>query len=317
MKGGFAVDVKYNARKPLKLHAWWVPLAFLLPHLIVFCCFNIFPILTGVYASFTKWTLGRAPEWVGLANYKALFVNTDSMYYWQLRWGMCNTIKFVILCVPFRILVPLTLALLLSTQCRGHKLLQVFYYLPSLLSLSVVMVSWSYMFDSSSGIINNLLGLGKLKWTTTSPYDWIAIIFITVWWGCGSNLIIYQSALAGVSTEIQEAASVDGASAFQKFIHITIPSIKFPLQYTLITSVIAEFGIWGQPDMFNNGGATIEVVNGFHRQSNKMIMQYITESGFGSSGVNASVASAMALILGVIIFSVSLIQFRAMRRNNE
>lgn len=179
------------------------------------------------------------------------------------------------------------------------------------------MVSWLYMFDSSAGIVNTLLGLGNLRWTTTVPYNWIALIFITVWWGCGGNLIIYQSALAGVSQEILEAASVDGANAFQRCIHITIPSIKFPLQYTIITSVIAEFGIWGQPDMFNNGGPTLEVINGVNHQSNKMIMQYIAESGFGSSGVNAGIASSMALILGVIIFLVSMLQFRAMRRGND
>lgn len=306
----------HKQTKKRKLRAWWVPVAFLLPHLIVFGCFNVFPILTGIYASFTKWTLGKAPIWIGLANYKSLLADSGSMYYWQLRWGLWNTIKFVVLCVPFRIVVPLLLALFLSTKCRGHKVLQTAYYLPSLLSLSVVMVSWLYMFDSSSGIINNLLGLGKLKWTTTTPYNWVALIFITVWWGCGNNLIIYQSALAGVSTEIQEASAVDGANAVQRFIHVTLPSIKFPLQYTLITSVIAEFGIWGQPDMFNKGGPSIEVVSGVNRQANKMIMQYIAESGFGSAGVNAGIASAMAILLGIIIFAVSLAQFRAMRENN-
>lgn len=306
---------KKPARSKLKLHAWYVPLLFLLPHLLVFCCFNIFPILTGIYASFTKWNLGKMPQWVGLANFTSLLTDQNSIYYWQLRWGLLNTIKFVILCVPFRIIVPLALALLLSTKCRGHKVLQTLYYLPSLLSLSVVMVSWNYMF-ASTGMINTALGLGKLKWTTTIPYNWIAIIFITMWWGCGGNLIIYQSALAGVSQEILEAASVDGANAFQRFIHVTIPSIKFPLQYTLITSIVAEFGIWGQPDMFNGGGPTLEVINGVNRQSNKMIMQYIAESGFGSSGVNAGIASAMSLLLGIIIFAVSLFQFKAMRRNS-
>lgn len=311
------MKAKLAAHRPLRPYARWIPLAFLAPHLLVFCCFNIFPILTGIFASLTKWTLGEMPQWVGLANYANLLTNPESIYYWQLRWGLLNTVKFVVFCVPFRILVPLAFALVLSSKCRGHKVLQACYYLPSLLSLSVVMVSWLYMFDSNAGIVNTLLGLGKFRWTTTEPYNWIALIFITVWWGCGGNLIIYQSAIAGVSQEILEAASVDGANAFQRCIHITLPSIKFPLQYTIITSVIAEFGIWGQPDMFNGGGPTLEVVNGVNHQSNKMLMQYIAESGFGSSGVNAGVASSMALILGLIIFAVSMLQFRAMRRGND
>lgn len=311
------MKAKLAAHRPLRPYARWIPLAFLAPHLLVFCCFNIFPILTGIFASLTKWTLGEMPQWVGLANYANLLTNPESIYYWQMRWGLLNTVKFVVFCVPFRILVPLAFALVLSSKCRGHKVLQACYYLPSLLSLSVVMVSWLYMFDSNAGIVNTLLGLGKFRWTTTEPYNWIALIFITVWWGCGGNLIIYQSAIAGVSQEILEAASVDGANAFQRCIHITLPSIKFPLQYTIITSVIAEFGIWGQPDMFNGGGPTLEVVNGVNHQSNKMLMQYIAESGFGSSGVNAGVASSMALILGLIIFAVSMLQFRAMRRGND
>lgn len=311
------MKAKLAAHRPLRPYARWIPLAFLAPHLLVFCCFNIFPILTGIFASLTKWTLGEMPQWVGLTNYANLLTNPESIYYWQLRWGLLNTVKFVVFCVPFRILVPLAFALVLSSKCRGHKVLQACYYLPSLLSLSVVMVSWLYMFDSNAGIVNTLLGLGKFRWTTTEPYNWIALIFITVWWGCGGNLIIYQSAIAGVSQEILEAASVDGANAFQRCIHITLPSIKFPLQYTIITSVIAEFGIWGQPDMFNGGGPTLEVVNGVNHQSNKMLMQYIAESGFGSSGVNAGVASSMALILGLIIFAVSMLQFRAMRRGND
>lgn len=306
-----------TAHPRLRLYAKWVPIAFLAPHLLVFISFNLFPTLVGVLASFTKWRLGAPIEWVGLENFRNLFVNQDSMYYWQMRWGLWNTVKFVLLCVPFRITVPLLFAVALNTKCRGHKFYQTFLYLPALLSLSVVMVSWNYMFDTNYGIINTVLGLGKLQWVKEAPFNWIALVIITVWWGCGSNMIIYQSALAGVPEDLQEAASVDGANAWQRFVHITIPSIKFPLQYTLITSIIAEFGIWGQPDMFNKGGSTVGMVNGYNQLSNKMLLQYIAENGFGKSGVNAGMASAMALVLGVIIFAVALLQFKTMRSNAE
>lgn len=301
----------------LRAYAKWVPFAFLAPHVLAFVCFNLFPTLVGVFSAFTKWTLGANPQWIGLYNFEQLFTNTNSMYYWQLRWGMLNTLKFVAFCVPFRILIPLLFAMALNTHCRGNKLFQTLLYLPALLSLSVVMVSWSYMFHTNYGIINNLLSLGKVQWMNAEPFNWLALILITVWWGCGSNMIIYQSALASVPAELQEAASVDGANAFQRFLHITLPSIKFPLQYTIITSVIAEFGIWGQPDMFNSGGPTIEMVNGYTHLSNKMMMQYIAENGFGKSGVNAGMASAMALTLGLVIFLVSILQFKAMRANAE
>lgn len=308
-----------KTRKPRgnRPYAAWVPWAFLLPHLMVFACFNVFPILTGVFASFTKWTLGKMPVWVGWENFRNLLANDQSMYYWQLRWGLRNTVVFVLLCVPLRILIPLALALALNTRCRGHRTLQALYYLPALMSLSVVMVSWKYMFDPGVGVINNLLGIGKIQWFNAEPWNWIAIVFITAWWGTGGNMLIYQSALAGISRDVLDAAEVDGAGAWQKTVRVMIPSIRFPLQYTVITSVIAEFGIWGQPDMFNGGGPVMAMVNGFPRKSNMMMLQYIADSGFGSSGVNAGIASGMALILGLLIFAVSLIQFRVMRRNAD
>lgn len=305
------------APRRLRPYAAWVPFAFLLPHLLVFVCFNLFPLCMGIFASFTRWTMGSAPQWVGLENFRQLFVNQDSMYYWQLRWGMANTLKFVALCVPMRVVLPLLFAVALNTKCKGSKVYQALLYLPALLSLSVVMVSWNYMFNTNSGIINNLLHLGKLQWTNQSPYNWIALIIITVWWGCGSNMIIYQSALAGVPADLYEAASVDGANAWDRFWHVTIPSIRFPLQYTIITSVIAEFGIWGQPDMFNKGGVTVEMVNGYNHLSNQMMMQYIAQNGFGKTGVNAGMASAMAMVLGLVIFAVSLVQFKVMQSNAE
>jgi multiple sugar transport system permease protein len=293
-----------------------ISVLFLLPLMITFFTFNLLPALTGIYAAFTKWTLGSTPSWVGLQNFKALLADSTTEYYWSLRWGLGNTLLFVICTVPFRIIVPLLLAFALHTHCRGHHLYQALFYIPSLLSLSVVMSGWAYMFDTNYGIINAVLGLGKFNWSNTIPFNWIAIILITVWWGNGGTMIIYQSALAGIPTEILESAQIDGANAWQRFIHITIPTIRYPLSYTLATATIAEFNIWGQPMMFNNGGIITETVNGFTRKSNMMLMQYIKDLGFGNYGSNPGVASAMALILGVVIVAVSMIQIRMMRENS-
>lgn len=307
-------DGKMRKNNPNSIRRRWIiPLLFLLPHLFFFFCFKLFPTMAGIFAAFTNWPLGALPKWIGLENFRTVFLDQSSQYYWQLRWGFANTVKFVVLCVPLRIVVPLMLAWGVSTKCTGSRLSQSLYYLPALLSLSVVMVSWNYMFHTTYGVINTVFGLGKLKWVSTDPYNWIALIIITVWWGCGSNLVIYQSALASVPAELLEAANVDGAGAFQTFFRVTLPSIKFPLQYTIITSIIAEFGIWGQPAMFNKGGVTLEVVNGVAHPANKMLLQYIMENGFGNFGVNAGVASVMSLVLGGCMFVVSVLQFRAMR----
>ena len=116
-----------------KKRRWVIPLLFLLPHLFFFGCFTLFPTLAGVFASFTRWPLGKAPVWIGLENFKTVFLDSTSQYYWQLRWGLLNTLKFVALCVPLRIVVPLLLAWALSTKCKGRGFLQSVYYLPALL----------------------------------------------------------------------------------------------------------------------------------------------------------------------------------------
>ena len=121
---------------------------------------------------------------------------------------------------------------------------------------------------------------------------------------------------SGHSGEIIESSQIDGAGVWQRFLHITIPSIRYPLSYTLATTLIAEFNVWGQPDMFNGGGIIIETINGFTHKSNLMLMQYIKQLGFGNYGANPGMASALSLLLGIIIVSVSMIQIKMMRENS-
>ena len=309
--------VTSRSRPAHKRRLWLVPLLFLLPHLTVFCLFNLLPDLAGIYAAFTKWDLAAAPQWTGLQNLRTILLDSSSLFYWQFRWGLQNTCLFVLLVVPLRIILPLLLASALNRKCAGHALFQTLFYLPALLSLSIVMVSWNYMFNTNYGIINAYLHLGSLSWTNTVPFNWIALIVITVWWGTGTNMIIFQSALANVPSEILEAAEIDGASRVQRFFHISLPCIRFPLTYVLATTVIAEFNVWGQPYMFNNGGPVVDTVNGFARTSNIMLMQIIRDTGFkGSYGSNPGIASAMALLLGIIMVIVSIIQVCAMQKNS-
>lgn len=292
-------------------------LVFLLPQIIVFSIFNLIPDLAGVYAAFTKWDLGAAPVFTGLSNLKMILADRSSVYYWEFWWGLRSTLLFVAITVPLRVIIPTILAALLNKKLIGKGFFQTVFYLPALLSLSVVMICWNYMFNSNYGIINTYLRLGMLSWTNKQPYNWIALVIITVWWGTGTNMIILQSAMAGVPRDLLEESKVDGANGIQSFLHVTIPCIRFPLSYVITTSLIAEFNVWGQPYMFNNGGPVIEMKNGFAHQSNLMLMQTIRNIGFnGSLGGNPGIASAMALILGMIMVCVSIVQAKIMQKGN-
>lgn len=306
-----AVKSKRSVRQVL------LPYSFLLPHLILFTAFFLIPAVVGIVSAFSDWKLAKPMVFVGLSNFKTIFFDQNSQYYWQLRWGLQNTIKFVLLTVPFQIAVPLLLAVALNTRPAFKRFFQSVFYLPALLSIAVVMLSWNYMFNMSAGFINQFLGLGKLNWNSAIPYNWAALVIITVWWGTGGNMVIYQSALASIPGELYEAASVDGANGIQKFFHITLPGIRYPLTYTTIASVVAQFGIYGQPLMFNDGGPVTGVINGFDRKSNNVLLMYIFQLGFGRAGGDPGMASAMALVLGVVILAVSIVQFKVMRANAE
>lgn len=279
-----------------------LPYAYIAPQLFFFIIFFVTPAVYGIYAAFTKWDLFNEPVFIGLSNFKTLLFDAGNTYYKQLRNGLWNTIKFVIFSVPLCIAVPLALAVALQTKARGSKFFQALYYFPSLLSITTVALSWRYMFNSQYGVVPNFLGL-KANWFAP-PYSWIVLVVVTVWWCAGGNMVIYQSALASIPKEHYEAASVDGAGPWQQFLHITIPGMKYPLTYTLVVTVVAQFNIYGQPSLltgFNNN------------EANAVLLMYIQENAVKKQV--AGMSAAMAVILGCCIMIVSFIQMRVLRSN--
>ena len=279
-----------------------LPYAYIAPHLFFFVIFFITPAVYGVYAAFTKWDLFNEPVFVGLDNFRTMLLDSQNTYYKQLRNGLWNTVKFVLYSVPFCILVPLTLALALHTKCKGNKFFQAMYYFPSLLSITTVTLSWRYMFSPDYGVMNRFFG-STANWFTP-PYSWVVIVVVTVWWCTGSTMVIYQSALASIPQDQFEAAAVDGAGAWQKFLHVTLPGMRYPLMYTFVTSVIAQFNIYGQPLM----------LTGFaNKEANAVLLMYIQENAVKKQV--AGMSAAMALVLGVCIMVVSYFQLKLMRAN--
>ncbi len=291
-------QAKSQSRKPRASR----PIIYLLPYLLIFTIFFLVPLVFGIYVSFTKWDLVRAPSFVGWENYKDILFSS-SIFHDQLASGLWHTILFVLLAVPFCVLVPLILAVALNTKPFWAKFFQGLFYLPSLFSISAVVIVWSLIFNTNYGPLNTVFGL-KQVWTGTQPWAWMAIVVLTVWWTIGGNMIIYQAALNGIPIDYYEAADMDGASAWSKFIHITLPSIRGQLLYTIVTTTIAQFNIYGQPLMLTNGGP-----NG----STSVLMMNIQQNAFGSGQSLAGLSSAMAVILGICISIVSMVQLYLLR----
>ena len=276
------------------------PYLFIGPHLILFLLFFLVPVIYGIYAAFTKWDIFGTPEFVGLANFRTILFDKENLYYGQFRNGLWNTIKFVAYSVPGCVILPLCLALAMQVRMKGSKFMQGLFYLPALMSASSVMLAWEYFFKKTYGMLNNLFG-STANWFEP-PYSWIMVVVITIWWCNGSNMVIYQSALAGIPRDHYEAASIDGANAWQKFWNITLPGIRYPLAYTLTHSIVSQFNIYAQVDIllgYDNG------------EANAVLMMYIRDTAF-KQGV-AGIASAMALALGVCIAVCTAMQVRVMR----
>ncbi|TCP21330.1 carbohydrate ABC transporter membrane protein 1 (CUT1 family) [Scopulibacillus darangshiensis] len=301
-----SMEPKMKIERSKRKSVNWTPWFFITPHLVIFGLFFLVPILFGIYISFTSWDLVGKANFVGLANYKEILFQKDSSFYTQFHNGLKNTFIFVILSVPCCIVVPLLLASALNAKPRFHKLFQSIFYMPSLFSISAVVIIWTLMFNVNQGPVNNLLGKSIL-WTSTQPYAWAAIVIVTVWWCIGGNMIIYQAALNGISKDYYEAAEIDGASSIQKFFKITLPSIRGQILYTVVITTIAQFNIYGQPLMLTGGGPI---------DSTRVLLMDIQQNAFGSGQSIAGIASAMAFILGLCIMIVSLIQFLFLRNRD-
>lgn len=285
-------------RMSMKTRRKLLPFLFVTPHFIIFVAFVMIPIVYGLFISFTKWDFLRAPQWVGLENYKEILFNRDSTYYRQFMNGMKNTFLAVILCVPLSIVIPLLLALALNIKPKGSKIFQSVFYLPCLLSLSAVAIIWIQILNKRFGV-PGLFGI-RSTLTAEQPYAWLMIVLMSTWWGIGTNMVIYQAAIGGVPKELYEAAEMDGANRLNKFWHITASSIRFQILYTIVMTTIAGFNIYGQPLMLTEGGP-----NG----STQVLIMTIRTLAFGSGQPIAGIASAMAICLGCVILIVSAVQF--------
>jgi multiple sugar transport system permease protein len=274
--------------------------------MILFLLFFLVPAVFGIYAAFTDWDLFDSPQWVGLQNFKEILFDTGSIYHTQFFNSAKNTILFVIFTVPLCIIVPLAMAVMLQAKPWLSKIFQAVFYIPTLFAVSAVMLILSFLLSMSYGPLQAWFHF-NINITSTQPWAWLALVLITVWWCIGGNLLIYVAALNGVSVDQIEAARIDGAGNFMIFRKIMVPNIRFPLFFTTVTTIISQFNVYGQPLMLTGGGPN---------NSTRVLMMDIQNNTFGSGVPAAGMSSAMAVLLGVIITLVSVVQFIYMRKTD-
>lgn len=268
---------------------------FLTPALILALLFIVLPIILAFTYGFTDYYLLKPndKEFIGLENFKRMM--TDEVLIQSFK----NTIKFVVFVVPLQLSMALGLALIVNKKIRGVGFFRTAYFSPAVLSLVVISILWTVMLNPTSGLINELLanvGITKQPFLSSSSQAMYTIIVISAWSGCGYQMMIFLAGLKNIDGSLYEAADIDGANAFQKFLFITIPSLKPILMFLVITTTIQAFKLIVQPMVMTGGGPDYSTIT---------ILQYIYEYGFRHR--NIGYASAITLVFTIFLVVISII----------
>ena len=286
---------RFNLKRREACTGW----LFVSPALIGFSIFTFGSILYSLYLSFTDYNLLSKPNWLGLQNYVKAF--TDDQYFYPY-FG--NTFYFVVALVPIVLVVSLLLAILINKKAgRLTKGYRVALFLPSITSTVAVSMVWLWIFNPDMGILNNILtaiGLNDVPlWLGDPAWSKPALVIMRVWQMSGYYMLMFLAGLQTIPETLYEAADVDGATGWQKFIRITVPMLSNTTFVVAILLVIEAFNMFESIFVMTKGGPL---------GSTSTIMYYIYEQGF--TNYNMGYASALAWIFFAIIMVVTLIQYR-------
>ena len=271
---------------------------FLLPYGLLFTTFLLVPLAYGLWISLHKWQLlGREAPFVGVANYGDIL--RDELF----RISVARTALFVLLTVPVGNALSLALASGLNQNYRTTSLLKVVFYLPVVLSVSVVALLWRWMFDVGSGLINRTFDL-EIPWLANAHWALPSFALLSVWWGVGGNMLVYLAALKGVPKELNEAAALDGSEGLHRFRRITLPVIRPALAFGIVMSVIGASQVFGQIYIITGG-------SGGPAYSTLSVILYMYQQGF--SNYQLGYASAVAYVLFAMVLVVTFALMRALR----
>jgi len=274
---------------------------FISPWLIGFLVFTAWPFFRSIYLSFTRYNIVTEPKWVGFANYKMLL--TQDQLFWTSAWV---TIKYAAIAVPLSIVAGVMLALLLNINVKGITVFRTIFYLPHIVPTVASSVLFIWLLNPSIGLINRILGLFGVQgpaWLKTSPWAFYSLVFMSLW-GVGGSMVIYLAGLKDIPTGLYEAATLDGANAFQKMRRITLPMMTPVIFFNLVMGIIGSFQYFTQ--------AFVMTPNGGPEDSTYFYSLYLYNRAW--KYLDMGYASAMAWMLFLVIIVLTAIVFRSQKK---
>jgi multiple sugar transport system permease protein len=283
-----------------KFGKWTVIIVFLSPGLIGLLLFNLYPIIMSAYISLTDWDLLTKAEYVGFVNYIDVFTEEKSVN------AILNTFKFILGYIPLILITSLTLAILLNRKIRFLPLYRAAVFIPVITSWVAVSIIWRWILNGQSGLLNYMLSLVHIQgpiWLQDFFWAMPSIIMVSVWKDVGFFAIILLAGLQEISDDYYEAAQIDGASAMQQLLKISIPMISPALFFVVVISLINSFQLFDQVLVMTNGGPA---------GSTSSMVEQIFKNAFKSNRMGF--AAAQSWVLFTLILVVTLIQYQLQKR---
>jgi multiple sugar transport system permease protein len=284
-----------NGQRTLRRKGLPIGWVFVAPFLFFYGVFLIYPAIQVCYLSLTNSDIAGQGGFVGLRNYIELMRDQD---FWASVW---HTLYFIVLTVVPNTAVGFFLALLVIRLKRLRLPILSAFFLPFVLPVSVVTTASLWILDTNFGIINYLFGT-SIAWFQDPIWAMPAVAAVTIWWTVGFNMLLFNAGLQNISPDLYEAAALDGANALQQFINITCPLTWPVASLVLVLQLIAQFKIFDQVYLLTQGGpynSTVVVLLYMYRQAFQL-----NRGGY---------ASAVAIVLVVIMLMISAIQFRLLQ----
>lgn len=281
------------------------PYMFLLPFLILYLLFVIFPIAQGLYVSLTDWDMMNPQKpFIGLDNFRHLFF--DDPLFWTSAWA---TLKYILLNVPVKIVLGLILALILNERLKGIVFHRTSIFMPFVINIAAIGLLFQWIFDPVVGMLNYYLGkigLGSQQWLVDPTWTMEIVVLVTIWWSIAFNTVIFLAGLQDIPEELYEAAKIDGSNSIQRFCYITLPCLKGTTMFVSVIQVIGSFQAFGNIYMLTGGGPS---------HATRVLMIHMYETGFYNFKMGP--AAAIGFILFIIVMALTLIQLWLFRGEVE
>jgi multiple sugar transport system permease protein len=270
--------------------------SFILPNFAGFALLTLVPVVVLFYLAFTNWNVFGVAEWTGTANFRRMW--GDASFWTALR----NTLYYTAFHIPLTMAAALGLALLLNRKLRGVAFFRTVAFFPYITSIVAIAVVWNQLFSPEYGPVNAFLrAVGVADppgWTTSADWSMPAVIIVGTWREMGYYMLLFLAGLQTIPNQLYEAAKIDGAAAWQRFRHVTIPGLRHTTFFVLVMLTIGSFKVFDLILVMTEGGPG---------QSTLVLSQYIYQKGFVES--QFGYASAVSIVLFALCFGVTVIQF--------